>query len=259
MIEARDIVFDYPGNRVLENITVRFGEAQFTTILGPNGAGKSTLIKILAGIMANYQGVVRYQGTNIKDLSRRELAKIAAYIPQEVHLSFPFSVKEIVQMGRHPYQPFFGGDSEKDASAVEAALETIGCENLKDRIFYELSGGEKQLVLVASALAQEPSVLLLDEPAAALDIYHQIRIYHILRQLAREKNLIVIVITHQINQALNNADRIILLDQGKISMDATPGEVIESDILKSVFHVKGENIFQDKRKRWYFIAQDIAD
>jgi len=258
LIEIKNIFYEYPGNPVLKDITMSLPNGQLTAILGPNGAGKSTLIKLIAGILPLQKGELTLSGKTLMSFDKKDLAQKIAYVPQEVHLSFQFTVEEIVRMGRHPYQPVWAFDLEDDDRICKKALEMVEGLHLQGRIFNELSGGEKQLVLLASGIAQQPDIILLDEPAAALDIYHQLQIYQILNSLAENKNLTIIVITHQINLALNHANRIIILHRGMVEMDDKPETVLESDVFTRVFNVLGTSIYQEKKKKWYFMVQDLA-
>lgn len=255
MIYLENVNYAYGTHPVLEDINLTFLPGKLTAIVGPNGAGKSTLLKLMSGINAIQDGVIEIDGNDIKGYSPRELARKIAYVPQSTHLGFMFSVEEVVIMGRHPYQNPFSIWDNSDRKIVDRVLNLVAATALKKRLVNQLSGGEKQLVFLASALAQEPKILLLDEPAASLDINNQLQIYQILNQLKEESQLTVIVITHQIDLALNYADFIVTMDQGRVVLAADKSEVAKTDVFNRVFHIKGKANFIERIGRWNFVVE----
>jgi iron complex transport system ATP-binding protein len=205
------------------------------TIAGPNGAGKSTLLGILAGLRSPYRGSCTYDGREVRQWPRRDFARSVAFLPQSVRLEFPFTAEEVVLMGRTPYASGWFQTPE-DRAAAEDAMTTTDTLAFRTRDFRTLSGGEKQRVILASALTQRPRVLLLDEPATHLDLRHQLSLYRLLGELA--KTLLVVAVTHDLNIALQFSDRVMLLADGRMAGDGAPAEVLNPGLIAQVFGVQ---------------------
>jgi iron complex transport system ATP-binding protein len=221
---------------VLKLASVDFSRGELVALVGPNGAGKSTLLGIMAGLRPNYEGACRLEGRELRRWRRRELARVVSFVPQSLRLEFPFTAEQVVLMGRTPYcDGLF--ESPEDHAAVERAMELTDTLQFRHRDFRALSGGERQRVVLASALAQQPRVLLLDEPAAFLDVKHQIRLHRLLGELCRQ-GLLVVAATHDLNLAASYADRVIVLDRGSLAADAPPRQALDPAILRSVFEVE---------------------
>ncbi len=238
MLEIRNLNFSYGKNHVLDNINISATSGEFIAIIGPNGAGKSTLIKIVDGILRTRSHMVMLEERALEKISRRDLARIIAYLPQESSFTFNYTVQEVVLMGRFPYIKGVWAYTKEDYQIIREMMILMGIDGFVNRSFNELSGGEKQRVLIASALAQQPKIILLDEPTSALDIHHQIEIYRILKKLQKQQNLTVIVVTHDINLAAQFCERIILMGAGKIIRDGDPAEVLQFQLLQDTFGVK---------------------
>jgi iron complex transport system ATP-binding protein len=208
----------------------------FLAIAGPNGAGKSTLLGIMAGLRHPYFGSCMYSGKEIRDWRRRDFARRVAFLPQMFKLEFPFTAEQVVLMGRTPYG---GGwfESPDDFQFAESAMSITDTLAFRDRDFSSLSGGERQRVVLASALAQRPETLLLDEPTTFLDLKHQISMYRLLARLGRE-GMRIVSVTHDLNLALQFADRVLVLDRGRIAADGVPAEVLTPELIDSVFEVR---------------------
>ena len=221
----------------LHDATVTLPASGFVTIAGPNGAGKSTLLGIFAGLRHPYKGECQYRGVEISRWSRREFARKVAFLPQSVKLEFPFTAEQVVFMGRAPYA---GGwfESPEDHAAVAHAMSTADAASFATRDFRSLSGGEKQRVILASALAQEPETLLLDEPATFLDLKHQLAMYRLLDTLA--KRMLVVAVTHDLNLALRFSDYVIVLNEGRIAAQGDPKQVLSPSLIHRVFDVHAE-------------------
>jgi iron complex transport system ATP-binding protein len=219
----------------LKSVSFALPAAGLVSVLGPNGAGKSTLLGILAGLRAPYTGSCRYQNREVREWRRPEMAERVAFLPQIVHLEFPFTCEEVVLMGRTPRS---GGwyESQADRDAVSQAMSITHTLPLRARDFRALSGGERQRVLLAAALAQEPETLLLDEPAAHLDLRHQLALYQLLARLGR--TMLVVAVTHDLNVALQFADRALLLEDGSVAGNGPPGEVLTPRYIEQVFGVQ---------------------
>ncbi len=238
MLEIRNLNFTYGKNPVLREINFSVAAGEFISIIGPNGAGKSTLIKMMDGILKAEQSDILLEGKPISDFSRKELAQRIAYLPQDSKFAFSYTVREVVMMGRFPYLRGVLTYTAEDLQIVREMMTLMEIEQFAERRFNELSGGEKQRVLIASALAQQPRIILLDEPTNALDLHHQIAIYHILKKLQKEQNLTIIVVTHDINLAAQYCERITLMGKGMIIRDDEPKKVLQFNLLQDTFGVK---------------------
>ncbi len=240
LLEIQKISFAYPSgsNFHLDPTDLRVEKGDLVGLLGPNGAGKSTLLKLMAGLLISPEGCVFYGGRSLGDIPVRERARRMAYVPQSMHFTFPLGVREIVEMGRHPHLGRFEPMGKKDRMICEKSLELCDALEFKDRLFDELSGGEKQRVLLASALAQTPELLLLDEPTLSLDLSHQILLFEIIQRLHRSEELTVVVATHELNLAGRFLDRLVLMKAGKVEADGTPKKVLTRRNIKSVLNVE---------------------
>ncbi|HOP09722.1 MAG TPA: heme ABC transporter ATP-binding protein, partial [Candidatus Methanofastidiosa archaeon] len=232
-----DIRFGYNDKEILNKIGFTSHHGEMLALLGPNGSGKTTLLKLLSKILCPESGVIRLGETDINEIPQKELAKEMAVIPQSFDTTFSFTAYEIVMMGRTPYVPRFGSEKENDFDVVERAMKRTDTWHLKDSLFFNLSGGEKQRVIIARALAQEPHILLLDEPTSSLDINHQLEILSTVRSLVKEENMLVIAAFHDLNMAAKYFDRIVLLHKGSIFAQGTPEEVLTEDNIREVYGV----------------------
>lgn len=213
-------------------------DGEFVAVAGPNGAGKSTLLSVLSGLRKQFDGKCSYLGRDIHSWPRREFTRSVATVTQTRPVSFPFTVEEVVLMGRTPHASGWF-ESPDDLLAVQNALQQTGSLSLSGRDFRTLSGGEQQRVILAAALAQNPRVLLLDEPNSFLDLHHQIQLYKLLCEL-RDSGTLVVIITHDLNLAAAHATRLLLLQDGEIVADDRPETVITAETIRSVFRVEAE-------------------
>ena len=204
-------------------------------MLGPNGSGKTTLLKLASGILKPKQGEIRLNGSNLSRLNRKAVARSLAVVPQQFYIPFAFIVSEVVTLGRIPFIGAFADETEADRRLVSESLDLVGIGDLRERRFDELSGGERQKVILAMALAQQPRLLLLDEPIVHLDITHQVEILELVKRLNMEQGLTVIAAMHDLNLAALFFDRLILLKEGRIWADGTPAEVLTEGRIKEVF------------------------
>jgi iron complex transport system ATP-binding protein len=248
LFELRDVGMKYDGTPVLDQVNLEFPPAQMTAVVGPNGAGKSTLLGIMAGLRPAYSGRCLYGGMEVRRWARRGFARQVAVVPQNLRLEFPFTAEQVVMMGR---TPFCDGlfESPEDRVAVEHAMEVTDTLPFRRRDFRSLSGGEQQLVVLASALAQAPQVLLLDEPTTFLDLRHQVSIYRLLRGL-RDQGLLVIAVTHDLNLAAAYAERIVMLKSGRVAADGPPAEMVRRETVAEVFGVQAEIHYEGGGKPW---------
>lgn len=223
---------------IVEGVSLAFRPGEMTAIVGPNGAGKSTLMSVLSGFRTSYEGRCVFLGREISAWKKPELARRMAFVPQMLRLEFPFTGEQVVFMGRTPYcNGLF--ESPADREAVRRAMDLTDAAPFAQRPFSVLSGGERQRIVLAGALAQEPAVLLLDEPTTFLDLKHQLQTYDLLRRLAHE-GMAVVAVTHDLNLASSYSDRIVVMSHGRIAADGSPGEVIQARLLREVFEVDVE-------------------
>lgn len=244
---------NYNGTPVLCDVALEFAAPQLAAIVGPNGAGKSTLLGILAGLRTQYSGSCLYREREVRRWPRRAFAREVSFVPQTVRIEFPFTAEQVVLMGRTPHA---GGlfESPEDWEAVERAMELTDTLSFRHRDFRSLSGGERQLVLLASALAQQPRVLLLDEPTTFLDLKHQIAIYRLLAGLSRQ-GMLVIAATHDLNLAAAFADRVIALRTGRVLADAPPERVVDPVVIREVFGVETQTARGPRGRPWILYGE----
>ena len=237
MLAAKRITISYGNVEVLSDITFSLAAGEAVTLIGPNGAGKSTLLRALNGTVPAAAGEISINGTPLTKFSRREIAKRIAVVAQENETKFPISVRDFILAGRFASGATFGWESGSDMAAAEAAIGECELRGFENRMMNELSGGERQRVVLARALATEARVLLLDEPTANLDIAHQASMFRLVREKCRAGGFSAIVITHDINLAAEFADRIIMLNSGRIRAIGTPAEVLREESIQEVFNV----------------------
>jgi len=235
-----DVAFSYLNGFAIKQFSLEIEAGEMVAFLGPNGSGKTTLLKLATGVLMPNKGEVLLDGRSLIRLSRKEIARKVAMVPQQFHMPFAFRVEEVVMLGRTPFVKIFSAETERDCLMVKHAMELTGIEKFKARTFNELSGGERQKVILAMALAQEPRLLLLDEPTAHLDINHQVEILRLVKALNREKGVTVIGAMHDLNLASLYFERIILLKEGQLFADGTPSQVLTSDIIQQVFSTSVE-------------------
>ena len=231
----KDVSFSYLNGFSLRHIDLTVERGEMVALIGPNGSGKTTLIKLVAGVLPPRQGEVLLDGASLKSLSRREIAQRTAVVPQYFHMPFAFTVGEVVMLGRTSFIRALSGETEGDYGMARHAMELTGIEKFSNRTFNELSGGERQKVILAMALAQEPKLLLLDEPTAHLDINHQVEILELVKGLNRERKVTVVGAMHDLNLAALYFDRLILLKEGAIVTEGSPSAVLTERTIHDVF------------------------
>jgi iron complex transport system ATP-binding protein len=234
-VELRQLSFSYSGRSVLDGISLRISAGERVAVIGPNGVGKTTLLKLMSGVLTPAHGLVLLDGRPISSIPRRTLARKIAVVSQELAIPFAFTARELVELGRTPHLHFLGGFGEADRHAVNRVLELTGTGPLADRIFNEVSGGERQRLMIAMALAQEPELLLLDEPTQQLDITRQAEILNLIVELGRHQGLTVVAAMHDLNLAIRYFERLIVLRDGFVLADGYPPEVLSKELLERTY------------------------
>jgi iron complex transport system ATP-binding protein len=243
MLRAERVGFGYRADRpVLREVSLEARAGRTTVLLGPNGSGKSTLLKVMLGLLTPTAGAVTLEGKALRAYSARELARAVAYLPQSPAHEAGQTVGEVVRAGRTPYLRAFGLESEADVAAVRETAGVLQLEELMGRPMEELSGGQRQRAFLGRALAQEPRVLLLDEPNTFLDLQHQAQLWQLLRKLAREKGLAILAASHDLNLSAAFADELVLLDRGEVAARGTADEVMNAALLSRVYGVAMERV-----------------
>ncbi|MBU1055657.1 MAG: ABC transporter ATP-binding protein [Proteobacteria bacterium] len=225
----------YGENTVLNDIGFSVKSGELFIIIGPNGSGKTSLLKTISGNMKYEEGGIKLSGRNINAFSRKSLARSIALVPQNVPTDFPFTVKELVLMGRSPYLGILGLPGKEDFEIAEQSLAFTGATHLSSRKLDQLSGGERQLVFIARAVCQQTGIILLDEPTASLDLSHQVSIMDLMEKLVEKKGLTVVMVSHDINLAAMYADTLLLLKAGKIKSIGRPEEVLTFKVLEEAY------------------------
>ncbi|HHT62539.1 MAG: ABC transporter ATP-binding protein [Bacillota bacterium] len=235
-LQVENLSFAYDQKPIIEDICLNVKEGEFVGLIGPNGSGKSTVLKNIYRALQPDAGIVMLDGRDLFKLTHKQAAKKIGVVGQENVLPFDFTVEEIVAMGRSPHKKLFDGDSPKDKEIVRSSLEYLGIEDMSQRNYLHLSGGEKQRVLIARAIAQETNILILDEPTNHLDIGYQLQILDLV------KNLQVTVLTaiHDLNIAAMYCDRLYVLKEGRIYTTGTPEEVLTPEIIFEVYGIKAD-------------------
>jgi iron complex transport system ATP-binding protein len=234
LLQVDRLSFRYGSLPVFEDVGFSLKEGELCAILGINGSGKSTLFKCIMGFLSPQGGSISFGAQDIKQLRISDLAKRVAYVPQDHPVTFPFLVREMVLMGRTTHMSNFFDIAAQHHSKVEEALKTLGLEDLADKPFGQLSGGQRQMVLIARALAQETKLMLLDEPTASLDFKNQLLIWNMLSNLRREGKS-VLVCTHDPNHVLWFCDRVLVMDGRRLVADGHPSEVLDEQTLRSIY------------------------
>ncbi len=245
-ISIKGLTFSYRSAPTLKGVTLEVHEGEVLSLVGPNGAGKTTLLKCINGILKPRIGVIMLDERNLNEYDGRELGKKLGYVPQVEYSHFPLTVFDAVLMGRRPYLRWWR-PSKKDLEKVVEALKLVGIEHIAMRYVNELSGGQRQAVLIARALAQDPEVLLLDEPTSNLDVKHQIMIMELIRKLTRDRRVTVIMAIHDLNLAARYSDKMVMLKDGTIYAQGNPHEVLTPENVLAVYGVKASILIHNDK------------
>ena len=249
MLTADGVSFSYARPRTddagfgLRHVSVTVARGSLTGLIGPNGCGKTTLLKLLSGVLRPEQGAVMLDGQPLTGRSRREVARRIAVVPQETHPAFDYSALEMVLMGRHPHLGAFQLEGPGDLGIARDAMLATGTAHLADRSYMTLSGGEKQRVVIASALAQAADVLLLDEPTASLDLGYQLDVASLLARLNRERGVTMVLATHDLNLAASLCDQLVLMRCGRVLAHGTPQDVLTPPLVQQLYDVDADITF----------------
>jgi len=234
-ILAEKLSYAYKHQPVLNDVSFGVQSGEFFIIIGPNGSGKTTLLKVISGIEKLQKGRAEILGISIRNYSRKSLAKAVAFVPQSVPTEFPFTVTEVILMGRAPHLGMLGLEQENDLKIANEAMKFTGVESLAERKIDQLSGGERQRVFIARAICQEPQIIVLDEPTASLDVAHQVRVMDLMEKLKKEKGITIVMVSHDVNLAAMYADTLLLLKSGQIVHIGTPKDVLTFETLEQAY------------------------
>jgi iron complex transport system ATP-binding protein len=232
---AKNLSYAYDGATVLNNLSFTVNSGEFFIVIGPNGSGKTTLMKMIAGLIKIQDGTIEIKGRPVKKYKRKILAQKIAFVPQQIPMDFPFVVEDVVLFGRSPHLGTFGLTSSEDVSLAKQAMAFTEISHLARRRLNQLSGGECQRTFIARAICQAPDIIVLDEPTASLDIAHQLRIMDMMEKMKQEKNITVIMVSHDVNLAAMYADTLMLINKGQQVRVGPPSAVLTYETLESVY------------------------
>ncbi|MDR0523094.1 MAG: ABC transporter ATP-binding protein [Candidatus Methanoplasma sp.] len=239
-IEVDSLTYNYDSRAVLDAVSLSVGKGEIVGVLGPNGCGKTTLLKNLNRNLSPHGGCVLADGSDLEAMSKREIARKIAVVPQTNEIRFSFTVEDIVKMGRMPFQESFRGESSEDMRIVRDAMERTGLTPLAKRYINTMSGGERQRAILARALAQSPEVILMDEPTLHLDVNMQFEVLDLIRDLSRERSLTVVIVSHDLPMAARYCDRVVLIHGHRVLAAGPPEEVLTAENMRKVFKVDAE-------------------
>ena len=243
VLSIKNLYFSYEDKSILSNINIDIEKGKFISIIGPNGSGKTTLLKNMSSVLIPDRGKVFFQGKDIREYSRKQLSRYMAYVPQSSYINFEFTAGDIVLMGRSPFLKPFESEQAEDIKIAEDAMRMTNVFEIKDKRITEISGGERQRVMIACALAQTPQIILLDEPVANLDIQHQVEILSVLKKLSKINKVTVITVLHDLNLSAEYSDLVVLLKEGKIIEYGPPKDIITEENIKNAYNA---NVYMTK-------------
>lgn len=236
-LNGEQVKIGYGDTTIINNLDVEVPDGKVTSIIGPNGCGKSTLLKALSRLLSIKDGAIHLDGQSIYAQSTKEIAKKIAILPQSPEVADGLTVGELVSYGRFPHQKGFGRLTAEDKKEIDWALSVTGTSEFRHRSINDLSGGQRQRVWIAMALAQRTDIIFLDEPTTYLDICHQLEILELVQKLNKEQGCTIVMVLHDINQAIRFSDHLIAMKEGNIVANGTTQEVLTKDILEKVFNI----------------------
>lgn len=239
MLSCSSLTVAYGRRTALNDFHLSLRPGEVRALIGPNGSGKSTALHAMAGLISPIRGQVAINGSSITAMSRRQVAKELAFLPQQPTAPDEMTVAQLIRQGRFAHVGLFGRYDQRDDEAIQWALENTGLSDFANRPLRELSGGERQRAWIAAALAQEAGILLLDEPTTFLDIGYQVEVIDLVHRLSRERNVAIVMAIHDLNQAMAISDRISLLERGRLVFDGKPEDLARAGLVEQVFRVKG--------------------
>jgi len=245
MLKINNLTMGYEGKRILDNISFEVEKNKVTTLIGPNGCGKSTILKALSRAKKPESGEILLESEDIYKVNEKTIAKIMSILPQSPKVPDDFSARDLVGYGRYPYMNWMGRLTKKDYDIIDWAIKETKIESLQHRQVSTMSGGERQRAWIAMALAQQPQLLLLDEPTTYLDICHQFEVLELVERLNKEMDITVVMVLHDLNQAARYSDKIIVVKDEKIYKEGKPEEIINKKLLEEVFDIRVK-IFKDE-------------
>lgn len=257
-LEAKGLQIGYGDHVIVGNMDVQIARDRITTIIGPNGSGKSTVLKALTRLICYQKGSVLLDGQDIRDMKPKALAQKLGVLPQLHNAPSDFRVKELVGYGRMPHQKLMSGKSKEDEEVIRWAMEVTGTWKFRDKSIYEISGGETQRVWIATVLAQKPEIMFLDEPTTYLDISHQLETMNLVKRLNRETGIGIVMVLHDLSQAMEVSDHIIVIKDGAKYSEGMPEEVITSQMMKDVYQVDCELMHIEGRAKPLLAYAELA-
>ena len=255
-VELKNILYEVGNTRILKDIDMKILGGQVTTIIGPNGCGKSTLLKSIVKLLP-YKGEVYIDDIKIRDLKSKQMAKMVGILSQKNRLQYDVRVIDLLTYSRYAHLKRFEGLKQRDIDMIDWALKETGAIDFKNRMMSELSGGQQQRVWISFLLAQGTDTLLLDEPTTYLDIHHQLETLNIVHELNRKTGQTVVMVLHDLNQAIRYSDQIIVMQEGEIVTFGKPEDVLTNDVLNNVFNIDGRIEFDGVTGRPYLAAYDL--
>lgn len=259
MLGTDDLHYTYGKHIVLDGIDLEINEGEILGILGPNGCGKTTMLKNLNKNLEPQSGCVLLDGTDMKTIVKKDVAKSIAVVPQTNEIQFSFTVRDIVAMGRMPFQSMFGGESPEDARIIDDAIMRTGLSKFADRHINTMSGGERQRVIIARAIAQTPRILLMDEPTLHLDISMQFDALNLVHRLCKETGLTVVIVSHDLPMVARYCDRIVMLHDHRIFAVGRTEDVLTPENMRTVFNVDAELITDSKTGKNTVLLHDSCN
>ena len=265
ILEVKDLYFGYNEEDILKGINFKVEDGQVLCLFGPNGCGKTTMLDCILGLNKIRKGDVIVEGMNTKDLKPEEMAQKIAYVPQKHNRTFPYSVLEIVLMGRTAYTSMFTSPGKEDIQIAEESLEKVGMYKFKDRVFTSLSGGEAQLVKIARALAQNTKLLIFDEPTSHLDFRHELNVLKYTVELVKENNISILMATHFPNHAFyleNNGinTKVAMIEEGTFGAFGMPSQILNEENMKNIFKIETKvfEYIENNKKLNYIVPIDFS-